>query len=226
VSILSQFVKHNRDFAGNALKNIAPLSFLIPGVGPLAAAGLGAAGSALGRGIQHGGNLGNILKQGVEGGSMAYGGAQGLGAVKAAFAPSSSAVAAGGGGLGSTAGSAAGSVASPGAFPAIDGSGISAAPLSFASGTPQPGMLHDALSGVGHFIEHNPNTIGQGLQGIGKIGSMGANNRLLNAQAGMSEAELQAFKNRQAALQPLYAALLGQQQHVAPNPYAFNRSGA
>jgi len=214
-------IEHNRDFLGNALKNVSPLAFLIPGIGPMAAAGLGAAGSALGRGIQHGANLGDILKQGAQGGSMAYGGAQGLGALKAAFAPSSSA--AGTLAAQSPGESAAAKFMASQAAPETSVGGISfpavqaaALPAQTAGGS---SMLADALRGTGSFLKANPMAVGQGLQGLGQLSQMSSENRLRNAQAGISEAELTMLKNRQAALAPLLALLQGQQQGVRPNPY-------
>lgn len=224
MSWLSSFINHNRDFAGNALKNVSPLAFLIPGIGPAAAAGLGAAGSALGRGIQHGSNFGNIVKQGAQGGAMAYGGAQGMNALKTAFAPSSSAAATIPG------------VASPipGAAGSMQGPGSAA--LNLMGHAPPPpsmldqigGALGGAARGAGSFIKANPTAVGAGLQGLGQMGAMGSENRLRNAQADqigsqaqMTQAELQMMKQRQAALAPLLQALMGQQsQGSAPNPYA------
>lgn len=213
-------VEHNRDFLGNALKNVSPLAFLIPGLGPMAAAGLGAAGSALGRGIQHGANLGDILKQGAQGGAMAYGGAQGMNALKAAFAPSSSAAIDG----------AVPGIQMTSATPAasyLQGPGDEALRLGGQMAQQQPSMLSQLATGAGHaaqgvgsFIKANPTAVGAGLQGLGQINQMGSENRLRNAQAGMTEAELAAMKNRAAALQPLYQALMGQQQGVHPNPYS------
>lgn len=66
-------IDRNRNFTGNLLRNVAPLAGLIPGVGGLAAAGIGAAAGAAGRGIQKGTNIGDILKQGVQSGGSAYG---------------------------------------------------------------------------------------------------------------------------------------------------------
>jgi hypothetical protein len=227
-------VEHNRDFLGNALKNVSPLAFLIPGLGPMAAAGLGAAGSALGRGIQHGANIGDILKQGAQGGAEAYGGAQGMNALKAAFAPSSSAA----GTVASGVPGAAGAGGPGGASnflasqynPAVNVGGISmAAPQAAALPSAATGggsMFSDAARGVGSFLKANPMAVGQGLQGLGQMSQANSENRLRNAQAGITEQELAAMKNRTAALQPLYQALLGQQQGVRPNPYGNPSGGA
>lgn len=67
---LDQLVSRNQDSVGNLIKNVAPLAAIIPGVGPILSAGLGAAGQA----IIPGSNLGNDIKQG------AVSGAEGLGA--------------------------------------------------------------------------------------------------------------------------------------------------
>src|SRR5215831_2114786 len=72
MSWLSSFWDHNRNFLGNALKNISPAAFLIPGVGPLAAAGIAGVGSALGSGIEKGGTWGGALSQGLQGAGEAY----------------------------------------------------------------------------------------------------------------------------------------------------------
>lgn len=77
MSWLSVFANNNRNFAGNALKNIAPLAGLIPGVGPYAAMGLGALGGAVGQGIRKGSNIGDIVGQGIQSGGQA-GAAQGI----------------------------------------------------------------------------------------------------------------------------------------------------
>lgn len=229
MSWLSQFVKHNRDFAGNALKNIAPLSFLIPGVGPLAAAGLGAAGSALGRGIQHGSNLGNILKQGAEGGAMAYGGAQGMNALKAAFTPGSSAA-------GTVAQSMPGMSVTPSATAPMAIQGPGSAALNMTQGLGQaPSLMSrvgSAANGLGSFVKNNPTAAAMGLQGLGQMGSMGSENAYRNAQTdalkqntNLSKEQYDQQLRRQAAMEPLLRALMGNVQGmsqpgaVAPNPY-------
>lgn len=221
MSWLSQFVKHNRDFAGNLLKNAAPAAFLIPGIGPGAAALLGGAGSALGRGIQHGANLGNIVKQGATGAAIAYGGGQGLNALKGAFTPSSS-VSGALPGVQTTPGavaSAAGSIQGPGEAALNLTQGLGQAP-SLAS------RVGSAISGAGKFAQANPMAVSAGLQGLGQIGTMGADNaykraqtNAVNQQTAMSQAELDVMRRRQAALEPLMRALMGQQQGVATNPY-------
>ena len=91
----------NRNFVGNALKNISPVAAaLIPGIGALAAGAIGGLGSALGAGIKHGTNIRDIAKTGVENGLMAAGGNNLVSSVKGALASSVPAVAQGSSGLG------------------------------------------------------------------------------------------------------------------------------
>lgn len=204
----------NRDQFGNLLKNVAPAAFLIPGIGPGMAAGIGGLGSALGRGIQHGSNLGDILKQGASGAAIAGGGAQGMQALRGAFAPSSVAqVSSQGSGFGlptTTVGQGAnGAYNAAQAVGGQGGNGFS---------------LGHALSGVGHFAQQNPTAVGQGLQGIAGISQAGSENRLRNAQAnameqqaGESAYDFQTRKSRDAALEPLRRALMAQLgQSVTP----------
>ena len=77
---LGNAIERNRDFTGNLLKNIAPLAAFIPGIGPFAAAALAGVGGAAGAGIQHGGNFGSILKNGISSASLASGISGGLSA--------------------------------------------------------------------------------------------------------------------------------------------------
>lgn len=219
MSWLSQFVKHNRDFAGNLLKNAAPAAFLIPGIGPGAAALIGGAGSALGRGIQHGGNFGNILKQGATGAGIAYGGAQGMQALKSAFAPSSSAAST----VAGTPITQAGSAASGAAAPAVS----SAIPDSALGITSPLGRVGSALKATGQFAKDYPQLFAGGLQGLGQIGSMSGENAMrraqtnaINQQTAMSQQELEMLKRRQAALEPLMQAFMAQRYTPAANPYA------
>ena len=77
MSWLSVFANNNRNPIGNALKNIAPLAGLIPGVGTLGAMGIGALGGAVGQGIRKGSNIGDIVGQGIQSGGQA-GAVQGI----------------------------------------------------------------------------------------------------------------------------------------------------
>jgi len=82
MSWLSSFVDNNRNFAGNALKNVAPL-LALTGLGSIPAGYLLAGGAgALGQGIKKGSNIGDILHAGVDAGSIGSGlqGAAQLGA--------------------------------------------------------------------------------------------------------------------------------------------------
>lgn len=73
MSWLSSFVNNNRNFAGNALKNVAPL-LALTGLGSIPAGYLLAGGAgALGQGIKKGSNIGDILHAGVDAGSMGSG---------------------------------------------------------------------------------------------------------------------------------------------------------
>ena len=73
MSWLSSFVDNNRNFAGNALKNVAPL-LALTGLGSIPAGYLLAGGAgALGQGIKKGSNIGDILHAGVDAGSIGSG---------------------------------------------------------------------------------------------------------------------------------------------------------
>ena len=73
MSWLSSFVNNNRNFAGNALKNVAPL-LALTGLGSIPAGYLLAGGAgALGQGIKKGSNFADILHAGVDAGSMGSG---------------------------------------------------------------------------------------------------------------------------------------------------------
>ncbi len=120
-----QLADRNQNFTGNLLKNVAPLAALIPGVGPLAAAGLAAAAGGLGKSIQKGSNLGQDLGQGLTSG------VEGLGA---------SSLAGGLGGLGNAASTAAGGAgATSGATGAISKLAPIAAKAIGGVGTPSAG---------------------------------------------------------------------------------------
>lgn len=188
MSWISQFVNHNRDWAGNALKNIAPAAFLIPGLGPLAAAGIAGAGSALGRGIQHGANLGNIARQGATGAAISSAGSGAMGLLHGAL---------GGGAAGATSGAATGGVqgvsgvASPGQLSgALDAAKAVPGPLSVgltpssavgASGIPGMSPLVAGQGGVpsaiGAYGGYTPSVGGASLGGAARgIGSFAKDN--------------------------------------------------
>lgn len=84
---------------GGVVKKAAPLAALIPGVGPLAVAGIGALGS-----VAHGDSLKDVALSGVSG----YGGAKLIGAAKGALAARGAAGAAGGAAAGAAGAAGAG----------------------------------------------------------------------------------------------------------------------
>lgn len=66
------FVDRNRNFVGNALKNVAPIAGIL--TGGTAGVALGGLGAAAGAGIRKGTNIGNIAKTGVENAMLTSGG--------------------------------------------------------------------------------------------------------------------------------------------------------
>lgn len=197
IHISPHHASFNRDQFGNLLKNVAPVAGMFMG-GPLGAALAGGLGSAAGRGMQHGANLGNILGQGALGAGIAGAGNGGMHALQAAFSPSSAV-------------STAGEWGSPASGLNAGRAGQAVAQLG------EPSRLGSALSGVGHFAHDYPGAISGGLQGIAQIPQMGSENRLRNAQAnqmeqqaGESAYDFQTRKARDAALEPLRRALMAQ----------------
>lgn len=232
MSWLSSFVKHNRGFIGNAVKNLSPaLAFT-----PLGILGAGAAG-ALGRAIQPGAKLGDIVKSGVSNAAIGGGVRGGVSALRSVFAPSSSAagtlVASGEGAGGAGSASAAGSA--PSAFT----SGVDTGSGGWMGDTSLGRHAVDAATGgssglggfarsVGSFAKDNPNAIAGGFQGLASLGSMGAENdykraqtNALNTNTAMSQAELDDRKRRAELMEPILRALMGNRNamSVAPNPY-------
>lgn len=225
MSWASQFIKHNRGFIGNAIKNISPaLAFT-----PLGMLGAGAAG-ALGRAIQPGAKFGDIVKSGVSNAAIGGGARGGVDALRSAFAPSSSAA-------GSLAATPAGSAGSAGSAVG-NGTLVSNGNGGWVSGAGQTGAsgadagegfmskLGSGAQAVGRFAKDNPNAIAGGLQGLGAIGSMGSENAMrraqtnaINTNTAMTQQELDNQKKRQQALVPLLQALMGQQYAPAKNPY-------
>lgn len=221
MSWVSSFLKHNRDFIGNAMKNIAPIAAFTP----LGALGAGAIG-ALGRGIQHGANLGNIVKTGATDAAIGGGAHAGLNALRSAFVPGSSPAATAGGFVSGQAGSGGGymsdAAVQAGRAGASAGAGMSSGLSGLAS------SLGSGVRSVGQFAKDYPQLFAGGLTGLGQIGSMNAENGLrhaqmdsINQQTHMSQYELQAQQQRAQALAPLLQALMGrmQQTNIAPNPY-------
>ena len=236
MSWLSSFWDHNRSFLGNALKNVAPAAFLIPGVGPLAAAGIAGAGSALGRGIQKGANIGDILKQGVTGAGQAYLGGQLTGGQGQSLAKLKSLFSTGG--SGSPAAEASRSLARmPGvqftpSSAVVQGPGSAAASTSgpraaSASAVPaqRPRPPRPASPGLrrssprrSNSRKDNPMAAALGLQGAGAArSSLPAENRLKAAQQQQLELQNQAERDdmdrqaaRDKALEPLWKLLQAQ----------------
>lgn len=248
MSWLSNFWSHNRNFLGNALKNVSPAAFLIPGVGPLAAAGLAGAGSALGRGIQKGANVGDILRQGVQGAGEAYLGGRLTGGQGHSLAKLKSLFTGGGGGS-----PAAQSARELARMPGVQftpssnvvqgpgtaalnlgtvgglgggGAGVSAA-ANAAAGTP---AAASRLSQALKFTKDNPLAVGMGLQGAGQLASLPAENRLKRAQQAAMEfdterqrEELDRQRARDEALAPLwklFEAQLRERFGGTPGAYA------
>lgn len=151
----------NRNFVGNALKNVAPVAAaLIPGIGALAAGAIGGLGSALGAGIKHGTNVGDIAKTGVENGLLASSGNGLVSSVKGALA-AAPAVAQGSSGLGVAGVDASSSLAptlAPSPFLGAN-PGVSAITSAAKTLTPPPSWLDTAGKYGGQafgFLKDNP----------------------------------------------------------------------
>lgn len=205
----------NRNQFGNMLKNVSPIAGAF--TGGLGGLLLGGAGSALGRGVQKGANLGNILGQGASGAALSGVGNMGINALKGAFAGGGSAAGAGAGAGGSAGGSAAGAM--PGAVEEIQAGNV-VHPAASKFGFGGPGLLKSA----GNFLKDNTTAVGMGLKGLGDIQGAGSQNRLANAQASRLEYETEEERRRQRALEPLRRALEGQltqpRYQVSASPYA------
>lgn len=211
---LSKAFQRNRSWLGNALKNFAPVAgALTGGLGGIAIGGLG---SALGRGVQKGASLGNIVGQGVSGAGMAYGGSKALGALKSAFAP----------------GSSAASVMQSGGEVALDGAddiaGVQGG--NIAATRPVAARAGSAARGAGIFLKDNPMAAAMALQGVGDLSTAGTQNDMARAQidairsqTAESEEERARRRRMEEALEPLRLSLLGQlqgtQRSVPANPY-------
>jgi hypothetical protein len=217
MSWLSSAWTRNRGAIGNALKNFAPVAgALTGGLGGLAIGGLG---SALGRGIQPGAKFGDIAKQGISGGSIAYSGSKALGGLKGLFAPGSSA-----------AGTAAGSVAGTPPLPPGAEELASLGGGDIASAQPLLSKIGHAASSVGSFANKNPMAAAMALQGVGSAMNApsegryrDAQTRALEAQVAESEEERARRKRLEDAMEPLRQMLVAQMNQprmgIAPNPY-------
>lgn len=140
---------HQRGWLGEAIHDVggvvskaAPLAALIPGVGPLAAAGIAAAGSAA-----HGDSLGKVAMSGLTG----YGGAKLVGAAKGALAARGAAGAAG----------AAGATGAPAAAAGGGGglAGLAGSAIGYAKKNPQ--VIAGALGAI--------NSAGQQAKGANAV---------------------------------------------------------
>jgi hypothetical protein len=222
----------NRDQLGRALRVAAPIAGAFTGgLGGLALGGLG---SAVGRGIEHGGNIGNILGAGAlgAGGSAlgAYGlgkagigsGDTGIGALGRAFGIGGGAAPAGSAGGGAAVMPAVGgiqqaglSAAAPGAIGLGSGESV-ASPLGQSFGGGLLGGLRRAVKGKEAEI------IAGGIGALSNYGKNKAEAGLYKQQARDLEEERAARLRREQALAPfqqLLAAQLGG-YNVAPNRYA------
>lgn len=243
MSWLSSMWDNNRDFLGNAVKNVAPVagvaaSLLSGGaLSPLMAAFIGGGGAALGQGMQKGSSIGDILKTGASNAAIAGGGAAAGNGLMSAFAPSSAAAAA----------PSAGSTLATGSLPSMADapSAMSLAPASadaatatsgtapLAAGTSAAGKsigqrLLDSAGDVGSWAAKHPETVGQGLSAIGGAPLNEAQARRIALQNQEDEYALARKKAQDQALDPLRAAFAAQMQKLttaprytpAPNPYA------
>lgn len=224
---------------GNLAKNLAPAVAFTP-LGVLGAGALAAGGE-----FARGGNVKSALTSGLEnagigGGLAAAAGGLGIGSgARIGFGIGQGA--AGGAGAASTAAPSA-SVA-PAAGSGFDESavtGLNASSGGLATTGQSVGSRLAALPGQAlSFAEAHPNAAAGTLQGIGAIANRGAQNNLLNAQtaatqaqatdtsdqAALSAYQLQQLKNRDAALQPIFASALngaGPRPGVRADPYATN----
>lgn len=230
----------NRNFVGNALKNIAPVAGIL--TGGLGGVALGGLGAALGAGIHHGTNIGDIAKTGVENGMLTSGGQNllssfGYNGPMSAMKQTANKIAANAGTQGAAAftpssGSLMGGSGAVPGVSSLENMATRAAPdmLSGLSGggTAPASFLSKLASGA-----TSPEVIGGLLKGIGGMGKNDAEEKYLNTQndalAQRSRLEQQQYDEqvaRRKALQPLLDALMGKAQGIAgqqvsvpPNPY-------
>lgn len=221
-------VDRNRDFAGNLLKNAAPFAAFIPGIGPLTAAGLAAAGGALGQGIQHGSNIGDIVKQGVtsaaEGSALkglgaAFGAGSGGGAAAAPSATTSAAdeLLAGG--------NIAADTAAPAATAFAPSSAVGAATTGAALPKSVGERILATVGNIGSWSAKHPETVGQAFTALSNAGINEAQAKRLALMTSQDEYTLERQKARDAALLPIWQALAGKAQgfiNNAPNTAARN----
>ena len=208
---LSSAWSRNRDWLGNAAKNISPFLALTP-LGLPAAFGA----AALGRGVQHGATLGNVLKSGAGNAAIGAGLQGGAGLLRSAFNPSSSAAAASyGGGGGAAGGEIGGQVMGAGnAFTA----GSHAA--SAGGGGGFGAQVGSALKGIGSFAAEHPKALEMGLGALdpSERNYRDAMTRNLNTRTDLDAQQMEEEKRRRQALGPLWQALAGQFQNYQNNP--------
>ena len=229
------FIDRNRNFVGNALKNIAPVAGIL--TGGLGGVALGGLGAALGAGIHHGTNIGDIAKTGVENGMLTSGG-QNL--LSPFYNGPMSAMKQAASKLAANAGTASQAAFTPSSGSLMGGSGavpgVSSLENMAAQAAPNMGLPGAApasfLSKLGSGVT-SPEVIGGLLKGIGGIGKSDAETKYLNTQnealaqrTRLEQQQYDAQVARAKALQPLLDALMGkaqgiagQQGTVAPNPY-------
>lgn len=228
MSIISSFWSHNRNFLGNAVKNISPVAAaFIPGIGPGLAALLAGGGSALGQGMEKGSNFGDIAKAGLTNAAIGAGGNSAVGALKGAFMPSSAGASFGAGTSAGGAGAAPASMTPH--FPGF----ADAAAGGSAPGAGAAGGGGSFLGKAAGFVENHPTAISMGLNGLGNIASAASTNDLRNQEAeamrranATSDYELQQRKARDQALLPLYQMLAGRFKDIATqSPFSFTPYG-
>lgn len=241
MSWLSVFANNNRNFAGNALKNIAPLAGLIPGIGTLGAMGIGALGGAVGQGIRKGSNIGDIVGQGIQSGGQA-GAVQGikagigkLMAPKLALQTAAPGMATAAPGMATVGGSAGVAEAAPGASllrgpspfaapfvpPPINGAsafgqtpGVASLQNLAGRGAPIiPTPPASFLSRLGASIEKSPTGYGMGVQGLGKLATAPAESRRADAEIRALDAQTAAneYKTEQERRRDIALQSLRQQ---------------
>lgn len=226
----------NRNFVGNALKNAAPIAGIL--TGGLGGVALGGLGAALGSGIHHGTNIGDIAKTGVENGMLTSGGqnlasAFGYNGPMSAMKQAANKLAANAGTEGAAFSPSSGAKVLGGGPPDVDlaafdkGAGVmpslSPAPSSFT--TPfNPGAAAPASASFLSKLASgatSPEVIGSLLKGIGGMAQGDAQTKYLNTQnealAQRSRLEQQQYDAQVArakALQPLLDALMGKAQGI------------
>ncbi len=215
---------HNRNFVGNAIKNVSPLLAFTP-LGPL---GSGAA-AALGQGMEKGSNLGSILKSGVSNAAIGAG-AHGLyGAARGALG---------------AAGDAGGGGAIPGvqftpssALGTMQGPGSAALNLGNTAASAAPSMSSQLMSGLGgaargagSFLKDNASTIGSTGNALLNAREQGQQQDLKSQQFDFEKQQYADEQARRAQiaklLGPLYQQIIQRQGNMAPNPYAQTPSPA